>query len=84
MLVGTTAWFFVPGDNPLDLQRLDTALEILLTVHALRIAGHTVTDVCLFQMLSGATTMWDLRGWRAPAAALLTAFIQARVSHVTA
>jgi hypothetical protein len=84
MLVGTTAWFFVPGDNPLDLQRLDTALQILLTVHALRIAGHTVTDVCLFQMLSGATASWDLRDWRPSAAALLTAFIQARVSHVTA
>jgi hypothetical protein len=83
MLVGTTAWFFVPGDNPLDLQRLDTALQILLTVHALRIAGHTVTDVCLFQMLSGATTTWDLRDWRLQSAALLTAFIQARVSHVT-
>jgi hypothetical protein len=84
MLVGTTAWFFVPGDNPLDLQRLDTALQTLLIVHALRIAGHTVTDVCLFQMLSGATTTWDLRDWRPQSAALLTAFIQARVSHVTA
>lgn len=84
MLVGTTAWFFVPGDNPLDLQRLDTALQTLLTVHALRIAGHTVTDVCLFQMISGATATWDLRGWRPQSAALLTAFIQARISHVTA
>jgi hypothetical protein len=82
MLVGTTAWFFVAGDNPQDLQRLDNAIQVLLTVHALRIAGHIITDVCLFQMLSGATATWDLRSWRPQAAALLTAFIQARVSHV--
>lgn len=84
MLVGTTAWFFVNGENPSELQRLDRALQILLTIHALREAGHIVTDVTLYQMLTGLTRQWSVRDWNRTAASLLVSFIQARVNFVTA
>ena len=82
MIVGTTAWFFVGGENPTELQRLDRALQILLTVHALREAGHIVTDVTLYQMLTDQRRTWSVADWSRTSAGLLTAYIQARVSHV--
>jgi hypothetical protein len=82
MLVGETAWFFVSGDNPTELQRLDRMLTILLTVHALRLAGHRVTRVCLFQLITGLSLDWSVEAWQPKSAALLTAFVQARVQHV--
>jgi hypothetical protein len=81
MLVGDTAWFFVAGDQPSELQRLDRMLGVLLTVHALRIAGHTVGNVCLFQLITGRTLIWSVADWAPHSSALLAAFIQARVQH---
>jgi hypothetical protein len=82
MLVGETAWFFVGGDAPSELQRLDRMLTILLTVHALRLAGHRVTRVCLFQLITGLSLEWSVVDWQPKSASLLTAFVQARVGHV--
>ena len=81
MIVGTTAWFFVGGENPTELQRLDRALQILLTVHALREAGHTLADVTVYQMLTGESRTWSVADWGRTAAGLLVAFVQARVAH---
>jgi hypothetical protein len=82
MIVGDVAWFFVGGDQPAELQRLERMLMVLLTVHALRTAGHRVTHVCLFQMLTGQQITWSVGEWVPATAALLTAFVQARVQHV--
>lgn len=84
MLVGSTAWFFVPGDGVSELQRLERMVCVLLTVHALRNAGHAVTRVCMFQMITGVSLEWDVAEWPTSASQLLTAFIQARVSHTAA
>lgn len=81
MLVGTSAWFFVGGENPTELQRLDRALQILLTVHALREAGHIVREVVLFQMLTGQERRWSVADWSPTASGLLVGFVQARVGH---
>jgi hypothetical protein len=83
MIVGDTAWFFVGGDQPSELQRLERMVMVLLTVHALRIAGHRVGRVCLFQMLTGQQLTWSVADWEAPTAQLLTAFVQARVQHTS-
>jgi hypothetical protein len=82
MIVGDTAWFFVGGDQPSELQRLERMVMVLLTVHALRIAGHRVHRVCLFQMLTGQQIGWSVDDWPPTTASLLTAFVQARVQHV--
>jgi hypothetical protein len=84
MLVGSTAWFFVPGDGLSELQRLERMVCVLLTVHALRAAGHPITRVCMLQMITGVSLEWDVADWPTSASALLTAFIQARVSHTAA
>ena len=79
MIVGTTAWFFVSGDKTSELHRLDRLVGVLLTVHALREAGHTITHVTLFQMITGLSMEIAVGSWTA--ATLLTSFIQARVQH---
>ncbi len=81
MLLGTTAWFFVAGDQPNEMQRLERMLTILLTVHGLRLAGHVVKDVCLYQLITGTTLQWSVEDWTPSSSELLTAFIQARVQH---
>lgn len=81
MLVGAVAWFFVGGENPTELQRLDRALQILLTVHALREAGHIVREVVLYQMLTGQERRWSVADWSPTASGLLVGFVQARVGH---
>jgi hypothetical protein len=84
MLIGETAWFFVGGDVPTELQRLERMVGVLLTVHALRQAGHRVSRVCLFQMITGLSLEWSVAEWMGTSSALLTAFIQARVQHTAA
>ena len=79
MLVGTTAWFFVSGDKSSELHRLDRLVGILLTVHALREAGHTVHKAVLMQMITGLTLEVGMEDW--VSSTLLTSFIQARVQH---
>jgi len=79
MLVGTTAWFFISGDKPSEIHRLDRLLVVLLTVHALRRAGHTVTHITLCQLITGLTLDMAVDAWKS--SALLTAYIQARVQH---
>lgn len=84
MLVDQTAWFFVGGDQASDLQRLDRMVCVLLTVHALRLAGHTVKQVCLYQLITGQMLTWSVAEWSLQASSLLAAFVEARVKHVTA
>ena len=81
MIVDTTAWFFVGGDQPSELQRLDRLVTILITVHALRVATYKINRVCLFQMITGLTLEWSVEEWLPSASALLTAFVQARAAH---
>jgi len=78
MIVGDVAWFFVGGDQPSELQRLERIVAILLTVHALR---PRINHVCLFQMITGQTVSWPLDNWSASNSSLLTAFVQARAQH---
>lgn len=80
MVVGTTAWCFVGGDQASELQRLDRIVGMLLTAHALRKTMH-ITHICLFQMITGITMRWAIEDWPLSTSALLTAFVQARVSH---
>ena len=82
MLIGTTAWFFVEGDQPSELQRLDRVVTVLLTVHALRNASYTVDHVCLFQMITGITHTWPVTTWNPSQSHLLSAFIQARAAFI--
>jgi hypothetical protein len=81
MIVDGTAWFFVAGETPAELQRLERMVVVLLTVYALRLAGHQITEVCLYQMLTGQQLRWSVTDWSPQAASLLTAFISARVQH---
>ena len=84
MLIGDTAWFFVGGDQPTELQRLERMLIVLLTVHALRGAGHRINRVCLYQLLTDQRIEWSVAEWPARLSGLLVAFIQARVQHAAA
>jgi len=81
LLVDETAWFFVAGESPSELQRLDRLVAILLTVHGLRKAGYKVEAATLYQPLTGLTVSWPL-----PAASfdLLCGYVQARASYVSA
>ena len=81
MIVGKVAWFFVAGDLPTELQRLDRLIGILLTVHGLRLNGYAIDSVCLFQLITGQRLLIRLDDWTPSSSALLTAFIQARASH---
>jgi hypothetical protein len=81
MILDETAWFFVAGETPAELQRLDRLLLTVLTVHALRLAGHRIQRVCLVQPLTGLTVEWSVADWSPTKADLLTSFIQARVQH---
>ena len=81
MLVGTTAWFLIGGDQPTELQRLDTLIAQLLTVRALQQAGNVITDVVLYQPLTGAEIAWSVEDWTVPQADLMAAFVEARVRH---
>ena len=81
MIVGKTAWFFVAGDQPSELQRLDRLISILLTVHALRLSKYAIESVCLFQLITGQHLKIPLEDWLPSSSSLLTAFIQARASH---
>jgi len=83
MIIGTTAWFFVSGDQPGDLHRLERIVGILLTVHALRRHGHRVTHVHLHQIITGLALEWIVEDWQPNASALLAAFVQARAQHVS-
>jgi hypothetical protein len=79
MIVGTTAWFFVGGDQASELQRLDRLVTILLMVHMAR-STHTITHVRLLQLITGFTLEWSVEDWPTASSALLIAFVQAR-SH---
>jgi hypothetical protein len=81
MIVDGVAWFFVAGESPSELQRLDRMIVTLLTVHALRRAAHRINSVCLFQPLTGLTVSWSVENWPSSKADLLMAFIQARIQH---
>jgi hypothetical protein len=78
LLINETAWFFVAGEVPSELQRLDRLITILLTVHGLRKAGYTVTGATLYQPLTGLSVKWSLP---TTSFSLLTGYIQARASY---
>jgi hypothetical protein len=79
MIVAGTVWFFVAGDQPTELQRLDRMITALLSVAALRIAGHTIHHVCLFQIITGYRLKWSVEGWNS--ADILVSFVEARAMH---
>lgn len=81
MVVDTTAWFFVGGDQTSEIKRLDRVVTILLTIHALRQEKYCIKRVCLFQMITGHIMEWPVEDWSPSASSLLTAFVQARVTH---
>ena len=81
MIVGKVAWFFIAGDQPTELQRLDRLVSILLTVHALRLNKYAIDAVCLYQLITGHRLTIPLEDWSLSSSTLLTAFIQARASH---
>ena len=64
MIVDETAWFFVAGDQPNDLKRLDRLLTFLLTVNLLR-QEVTVHRVCIYQMITGCRIVLDITDWSA-------------------
>jgi len=81
MLIGETLWFLIPGDQPTEMQRLDSLVAQLLTVHAIRQAGYTVNAVTLFQPITNAKVTWSVADWKQ--AELMVSFIEARVRHVS-
>jgi hypothetical protein len=64
MIVDETVWFFVAGDQPNDLKRLDRLLTFLLTVHLIR-QEVTVHRVCIYQMITGCKIVIDITDWSA-------------------
>ena len=78
MIIGTTAWFFVGGDQSSELQRLERMVVCLITVHALRLAGHCIKRVCLFQMITGLRLEWSVEDWNG---SLLTSYVRARSNY---
>jgi hypothetical protein len=81
MLLGTTAWIFVGGDVPHELVRLDRMIGILISVHALRIAGYTIDAVCVYQIITGIKKEFLVASWTHSLSNLLTAYVQARAQH---
>jgi hypothetical protein len=63
MLVDTTVWIFVAGDQSTELKRLDRLITSLLLVHQLREAGHCIHRVCLYQMITGCKFEFDIKEW---------------------
>jgi hypothetical protein len=84
LLVDETAWFFVAGESPSELQRLDRLVVILLTVHGLRKAGYKVKAATLYQPLTGLSVVWSLPYGSLPSSELLCGYVQARASYVSA
>ena len=78
LLVDEVAWFFVAGEAPSELQRLDRLVAILLTVHGLRKAGYKVTAATLYQPLTGLSVQWILP---VSSLTLLCGYVQARASY---
>ena len=79
MIVGRTAWFFVAGDQPSELHRLERLIGVLITVHALRQQGFAIESVCMFQLITGLTLNLPLGDWST--GSLLTSFVHARAMH---
>ena len=86
LLVDETAWFFVTGESPSELQRLDRLVAILLIVHGLRKAGYKVKAATLYQPLTGLSVFWSLPYGPLPLSTssdLLCGYVQARASYVS-
>jgi len=86
LLIDETAWFFVAGESPSELQRLDRLVAILLTVHGLRKAGYKVKAATLYQPLTGLSVFWSLPDGPLPLSTssdLLCGYVQARASYVS-
>jgi hypothetical protein len=78
MVVGETAWFFVPGDQVSDIRRLDRMLIALLSV-----LNTNITRICMYQLITGVSIEWSIEDWSPESRKLLLAYIQARVEHNT-
>jgi len=88
LLVDDSAWFFVAGESPSELQRLDRLVAILLTVHGLRKAGYTVGSATLYQPLTSLSVRWALPCAPLPSSSvsslqLLCGYVQARASYTS-
>ena len=80
LLIDEVAWFFVAGEAPSELQRLDRLVAILLTVHGLRKAGYKVKAATLYQPLTGLSVFWCLPSVSSD---LLCGYVQARASYLS-
>lgn len=78
MIIGTTAWFFVGGDQASEIQRLERMVVCLITVHALRLAGHCIKRVCLCQIITDLRLTWSVEDWNG---SLLTSYVRARSNY---
>jgi len=83
MILDDAAWFFVGGDQSSELQRLERLIGILLTAHALRLAGYKLNRIVLCQLLTAQTKEWSIADWSPASASLLTSFVQARAQHAS-
>lgn len=80
MIVGDTAWCFVPGDQVSELRRLDRMMVALLSVYA----TPAIRNITMYQIITGASIQWSIEDWTDTSRKLLLAYIQARVSHNSA
>jgi len=78
MLVGDTAWFFVPGDQITELRRLDKMMIAILSV-----LPTSATKICMYQLITGARIEWSIEDWSQESRRLLMAYVQARVEHTS-
>jgi hypothetical protein len=80
MIVGDTAWFFVPGDQISELRRLDRMLIAMLSVKS---SPHSIRCIRLYQIISDTSLEWRIDDWQPYSQNLLMAYIQARVAHTS-
>ena len=76
MIVGDTAWFFVPGDQAGEIRRLDRMVIAILSV-----LSTSAKRICMYQLITGIRIEWSIEDWSQESRRLLLAYIQARVEH---
>lgn len=76
MVVGDTAWFFVPGDQVSEIRRLDRMVVAILSV-----ISTNITKICMYQLITGVSIEWTIADWTPESRKLLLAYIQARAEH---
>ena len=77
MIIGDTAWFFVPGDQVSEVRRLDRMIIAMLSVYD----RPKITKICMYQLISGICMEWSIADWSPESRKLLLAYVQARAGH---